>query len=145
MFDKSRSNLYNYLHSLFYGVVSNNVYNIEEPQELTASDVQDGFIVIRIGDMNNESEFDNNAYGWARVYVTAYIPVAKRGRLDMDKFSAFESGVMQVIENAANAPDNGESGYRIAENTMLSTDGTKQSNANNYYFTFIKSFLVYIN
>ncbi len=142
MFDKSRIGLYRYLHDLFYDVVTKNVYEVEEPQELTASDTKDGFIVIRIGDVNNESEFDTDAYGWARVYVTAYVPTRKRGRLDMDKYEAFENGITTVVENASNANDNAN--YHVMENTMLSMDGSEQTNADNFYLTFIKSFLVYI-
>jgi len=138
MFDKSRIRLYEYLRSLFYDVVTTNVYEIEEPQELTPSDEKDGFIVIRIGDVNNDSEFGTDAYGWARVYVTAYVPTRNRGRLDFDKYNHFENGILNVIENASNAK------YHVMENSLLSMDGSEQTNANNFYLTFIKSFLVYI-
>lgn len=143
MFDKSRIGIYEYLHGLFYKVVTNNVYPIEEPQELTPSDEKDGFLVIRVGDINDASEFSGNAYGWARCYVTAYIPTKTRGRLDKEKYSAFEQGINTAIENAANAHANAK--YHVSETSVLSMDGSEQSNANNFYLTFIKSFQVFIS
>lgn len=143
MFDESRIGIYEYLHGLFYNVVTKNVYPIEEPQELTPSDEKDGFLVIRIGDINDASEFSGNAYGWVRCYVTAYIPTKTRGRLDKEKYTAFEQGINTAIKNAANAPANAK--YHVFETNVLSMDGSEQSNANNFYLTFIKSFQVFIS
>lgn len=142
MLDNSRINIYDYLYDLFYDVVTKNVYSILPPQELTKSDTQDGFIVISVGDLNDESEFSGNAYGWVRCYVSAYIPIMSRGRLDYDKYSTFEDGINDVIHNASNNP---EGVYYIQEDSLLSMDGAETTNANNTYFTFIKSFIVNIN
>lgn len=142
MLDNSRINIYDYLYDLFYDVVTKNVYSILPPQELTKSDTMDGFIVISVGDLNDESEFSGNAYGWVRCYVSAYIPLMSRGRLDYDKYSTFEDGINDVIHNASN---NQNGVYFIQEDSLLSMDGAETTNANNSYFTFIKSFIVNIN
>lgn len=112
---------------------------MSEPQELTESDTKDGFIVIRIGNINDTSEFDRCVYGWVRCYVEAFIPPKSRGRLDFNKYAEFENAINSVIESAA-----GEASgqYQIQQGSVISNDGEEVSNANNVYFTFIKSFIV---
>ena len=142
MFDESRIGIYDYLYNLFYDVVTKNVYSMREPQELTKSDTTDGFIVIRVGDLNDESEFSRQAYAWVRCYVQAYIPPITRGRLDFNKFKNFEDAINQVIADAAESSDGA---YHVQEGSVLSMDGEETSNANNTYFTFVKSFIVNID
>lgn len=140
MFNESRIDLYDYLYGLFYGVVSNNVYRMNEPQDMTKSDASDGFIVIRVGQINNESEFSKNVYGWARVFVYAYIPPKSRGRVDKTKYELMENAINQVLDAAAlnlNAP------YGVQLDSLLSMDDYKPANEN--FFTFVKSFVVTIN
>lgn len=139
MFDESRIAIYDYLYGLFHGVVTNNVYSMREPQELTASDTKDGFIVIRVGGLNDESEFAMQTYGWVRCYVEAFVPQISRGRLDYIKYKEYEDGINEVIAQAAASSDGA---YCIQENDVLSTDADETSNANNSYFTFVKSFIV---
>ena len=139
MFSDSRIDIYEYLHGLFYDTVTKNVYSMNEPQELTESDTKDGFIVIRVGNVNDLSEFNRNAYGRVRCYVEAFVPPRSRGRLDFDKYAAFEDSINSVI---ASATTNRQGEYYIQEGSELSTDGEEVSNANNTYFTFIKSFIV---
>lgn len=142
MLNDSRIDIYDYLYGLFHGVVTDNVYVMEEPQELTQSDTKDGFLVIRVGSIADESEFTAQAYGVVRCYVQAYVPLAKRGRLNRDKFKMFEDGIIGVIRNAAN---NGTGAYSVQEEEILSSDVLDGSNANNSYLCFIKSFLVVID
>ena len=142
MFNESRIGIYDYLYNLFYNVVTKNVYSMREPQELTQSDTTDGFIVIRVGDLNDESEFSRQTYAWARCYVQAYVPPITRGRLDFDKFNAFEDAINQVVVNASKANDEH---YHVQEGSVLSMDGEETNNANNTYFTFVKSFIVNID
>lgn len=142
MLDKSRMKLYNYLYDLFHGTVTENVYVINQPQDLTESDTTDGFIVIRIGDVNDESEFSGEAYGWARCYVDAYIPPVSRGRVDADKYSEFEDGINMAVELASQER---EGTYNVQEGSLLSLDVEETSNADNIYFVFVKSFVVNIN
>lgn len=142
MVNESRIDIYDYLYNLFYDVVTKNVYSMEVPQELTQSDTQDGFIVIHVGDLNDESEFAHQTYGWARCFVEAYIPPISRGRLDYDKYREFEDAITEVIHLAS---DEVIDGYSVQEGSVLSMDGSETTNANNSYFTFIKSFIVNIN
>lgn len=139
MFNNSRIDIYEYLHGLFYDTVTKNVYSMSEPQELTESDTKDGFIVIRIGNINDTSEFDRCVYGWVRCYVEAFIPPKSRGRLDFNKYAEFENAINSVIESAARETS-GQ--YQIQQGSVISNDGEEVSNANNVYFTFIKSFIV---
>ena len=142
MVNESRIDIYDYLYNLFYDVVTKNVYSMETPQELTQSDTQDGFIVLHVGDLNDESEFAHQTYGWARCFVEAFIPPISRGRLDYDKYREFEDAITEVIHLAS---DEVVDGYSVQEGSVLSMDGAETTNANNTYFTFIKSFIVNIN
>ena len=142
MVNESRIDIYDYLYNLFYDVVTKNVYSMEPPQELTQSDTQDGFIVLHVGDLNDESEFAHQTYGWARCFVEAFIPPISRGRLDYDKYREFEDAITDVIHLAS---DEVIDGYSVQEGSVLSMDGSETTNANNSYFTFIKSFIVNIN
>ena len=142
MFNESRIDIYDYLYNLFFDVVTQNVYSMREPQELTASDTKDGFIVITVGNINDASEFTQEAYGWVRCFVEAYIPTISRGRLDYDKYATFEDAINGVIHEASQ-DDRGS--YQIQEDSLLSMDSDVDTNANNTYFTFIKSFIVNIH
>ena len=142
MIDGSRIGIYNYLYNLLYGVVSNNVYQMREPQELTQSDVADGFVVIRVGEINDASEFIGETYAWARCYIEVFVPPMSRGRLNHAKYSEFESAINSIIQSEAQKSDGA---YSIQESNVLSVDDMELGNANNGYHTFIKSFLVIIN
>jgi hypothetical protein len=142
MLNESRIDIYDYLYNLFYDVVTKNVYSMREPQELTKSDTTDGFLVIRVGELNNESEFGDEAYGWVRCYVQAFVPPISRGRLDYSKYKTFEDGINTIINLAA---QDRTGSYNIQEGSVLSSDTEEESTANNSYFTFIKSFIVIID
>lgn len=143
MLNESRIDIYDYLYNLFYDVVTKNVYSMREPQELTKSDTTDGFIVIRVGDLIDESEFPMQAYGMVRCYVEAFVPPISRGRLDYEKYKTFEDSINATIDLAIETGCSGD--YSIEEGSVLSSDGEEISNANNTYFTFIKSFVVIID
>ena len=143
MMNESRIDIYNYLYGLLYGVVTENVYSMNEPQELTESDTKDGFIVIRVGDAYDESEFPLEAYGWVRVFIEAYIPPISRGRLDKVKYKAFEDGINAAIEAEISGGTNAH--YSIQDDGILSMEENRDTNANNAYYTFIKSFIVNID
>lgn len=141
MVEESRLKIYDYLYNIFYGVVTKNVYAMSEPQELTKSDAKEGFIVIRVGDLFDESEFSGHTYGWARCYVEAYIPAVSRFRLDYDKYQEYEDGINAIIKLAS---EDNQGTYHIQEGSVLSMDGVETTNAGNPYFSFIKSFIVNI-
>lgn len=142
MLDEKRIDIYDYLYNLFYDVVTKNVYSMNEPQELTKSDTQDGFLVIRAGTINDLSEFKGEAYSMTRVYIEAYVPPIGRGRLDYQKYKEYEDAISYVIE-AAKSDNNGT--YFIQEGSELSMDATETTNANNLFFVHTKSFIVMTN
>lgn len=140
----SRSEIYKYLYDMFYDVVTKNVYCVNEPQELKEDDIKNGFVVIKVGDIIDESQFDGEAYGYTRCYIEAYIPPISRGRLDYDKFKEFEDGINGVIKNATKEIGN-NSDYFIEQGSELSMDSQQTNNANNIFFMFIKSFVIIID
>ena len=142
MVNESRTGIYEYLYNLFYGVVTENVYMMNEPQELTQSDATDGFIVVVVGSIYDQSEFSLQAYGFAQCFVIAYVPPISRGRLDEVKYKEFEDGINAVIENAT--LDN-DGTYYIQNSDILSTDTEASINSDSLFFTFAKSFIVNIN
>jgi len=142
MINDSRTALYEYLYGLFFDVVTKNVYMMREPQDLTKSDTTDGFLVVRVGDVNDASEFRGEAYGWAVCFVEAFIPQISRGRLNMALYNTFEEGISNVIDEATNATTGI---YHVHEGSVVSLDGDEMSTANNAYFVFVKSFVVQID
>jgi hypothetical protein len=142
MVNASRTDIYNYLYGLLYGTVTENIYSMKEPQELTDSDTKDGFIVINVGYLIDESEFYCEAYGSVRCYVEAFIPPKSRGRLDVEKFGQYENAINSVIDIASRTQ---EGDYYIEKDSVISLDSTESSTSDNAYFTFIKSFVVIID
>lgn len=142
MYSITRTELYGFVYDLVYDEeVCKNVYLANEPQELTESDVNDGFVVIRIGSVSDDSEFTEEAYGRVRVYIEAYVPPKSRGRLDTDKMLAYEDAISLAVRRASQSSD----GFAVLEDSMLSSDIYEETNANNQYFVFIKSFVVLID
>lgn len=143
MINESRHNLMEYLYNLLYDRVSKNVYLLGVPTELTASDKKDGFVVIRVGSINDASEFSRQAYGWARCYVEAYIPTLSRGRYNKAKYVEWENALNEVINEKAETPDSDT--YTIELDSVLNYDDDDDSNSDNRFFLFVKSFVVTIN
>jgi hypothetical protein len=142
MVNVSRIDIYDYLFNLFFEVVSDNVYYMREPQELTESDVNDGFVVIHVGDIRDSSEFNGEAYASCRCYIETFIPQISRGRVNRDIYALLENSIDNVIKEQSKSPDGI---YYIEQDGVLSMDGEEITNANNAYFTFIKSFVVIID
>ena len=143
MFNDSRIDIYDYLYDLVVdNEVTENVYLVSEPQDLTTSDKKDGFVVIRVGGINDQSQFDRETYGWTRVYVSAYVPSTSRGRLDYEKYKAMEDKLTNAIDTTE--AQGAVNGYAVLKNSTLSMDGATMSTANNLFYTFVKSFRVLI-
>lgn len=143
MFNDSRIGIYDYLYDLIVNnEVTKNVYMVDEPQDLTTGDKKDGFVVIKVGGVNDQSQFDLETYGWSRVYIYAYIPSTSRGRLDYNKYKAMENKLNALIRQVSEQGSVG--GYTIVQNSTLSMDGVKMSTANNLFYSFVKSFRVFI-
>lgn len=142
MLNESRIDIYDYLYNLLFGVVSENVYDMRVPQELTESDEKDGFLVIHVGDLVDESEFFGEAFGRVRCYIEAYVPQISRGRVNHDIYAVMESKINNVINEQSEVNDGV---YYIDRGSVLTSDDDEISNADNAYFTFIKSFIVVID
>ena len=138
----SRIDIYDYLYNLIFGVITENVYYMDVPEELTDSDTEEGFIVINVGDIVDHGEFYKQSYGTVRCFLTAYIPQISRGRVNREIYALFENGIENIIEEQSQTSD-GQ--YSIAEDSVLSMDGTDSSTSDNSYFTYVKSFVVTIN
>lgn len=142
MVNNSRIDIYDYLKTLFSGV-SENIYSMTVPTDNTTDDTEHGFLVTRVGSINDESEFDEQAYGWVRCYVSAYVPKKTRGRLNKDLYKSFEDGITDVIKNAMRTGNT--SAYYVIEDKILSLDDDEATVKGNQYHVFIKSFKVAID
>ena len=142
MFNESRIDIYDYIYGLVYGVVSNNVYRMGEPVETTESDTTDGFVVISVGNMNDDSEFFCDAYGWVRCSIMAFVPKKSRGRLNKTLYKSFETSINQVVKNAMLQND---ASYYISGDDVLSMDSDEITQKGNQYHVYIKSFVVVID
>lgn len=141
MIDESRISIYEYVESILTSVTEN-VYLMDEPQELTQSDTEEGFIVISVGDFIDASEFKGNAYAAARVFVRCFVPTITRGRLNKTLYKQFEDDVNAAIALASSSNDSSK--YWIDEESVISADFGEDSNANNAYYMFVKSFVVLV-
>lgn len=113
-----------------------------EPTENSESDTTDGFLVIQVGVMNDDSEFDGDAYGWARCYVTAYIPKRSKGRLDTEKYKTFEDGINTIVKLASESRN---ADYYVLKGSELSVDDVETTQKGNQYHIYRKSFVVVID
>ena len=142
MVNESRMGIYEYIENILTSITEN-VYLMEEPQELTEDDTTNGFIVVTVGDLIDASEFRDSAFGYARVYIRCYVPPISRGRLDVVKYKQFEDDINAAIDLATESDNNGT--YWIDEDSIISSDGKDEGNANNTYYMFIKSFIVVVD
>lgn len=142
MVEESRIAIYEYLKPLFSGVTEN-IYSMRVPTDNTTDDTSNGFIVIEVGSIRDESEFDLQTFGWVRCYVTAYVPQKNRGRLDKDKYKAFEDGINAAIRSEIEHPSSDI--YYIQSDGILSMDDDEDTNKGNQYNVFVKSFIVTID
>ena len=142
MLNESRIDIYDYLYNLLFGVVSENVYDMRPPQELSSSDTKDGFIVIHVGEIVDESEFFGEAFGRVRCYLEAFVPQVSKGRVNRDIYALMENGINSIINEQSEV---NEGMYYIDRGSVLTADDNEVSNADNAYFNFIKSFIVVID
>jgi hypothetical protein len=142
MVNESRMGIYEYVENILTSITEN-VYLMEEPQELTEDDTTNGFIVVTVGDLIDASEFRDSAFGYARVFIRCYVPPISRGRLNVAKYKQFEDTINAAINLAADADNEGA--YWIDEDSVVSTDGKDEGNVNNTYYMFIKSFIVVVD
>lgn len=142
MLNESRIDLYDYICGIF-GDVSENIYKMKIPQELTESDATEGFIVVYLGDIYDDSEFLKQAYGDVRVVVSAYVPLKSRGRLNKELYKAFESSINDALDDEILNGNNEH--YTIQDDGILSMDDVEDNNANNSYSVYTKTFIITIH
>lgn len=142
MTNESRTGIYEYVENILTSITEN-VYLMSEPQELTEDDAENGFIVVRVGDLIDASEFRDSAYGYARVFVECYVPPISRGRVNVEKYHSFEDDITDALKHAMDNDNHGT--YWIDEESYLSLDSEPVANANNIFYTFVKSFIVFID
>lgn len=140
MLNDSRLDLYAYLHALLDDYVEVNVYDMNVPQELTKTDAANGFVVVRVGNIYDRSEFPRETYAWVRCYIEAYVPPISRGRVNKEIYKNFEDSINMCIRNANQYVVNDL--YMVREESTLSMEMMEVSNANNAYYVFAKSFIV---
>ena len=76
----SRIDIYDYIKSLFAGqanTIFKNVYYGEIPQTITGSDKNNGFIVIRLGALNDNSDFYLSTYCTIRIMCQMILSLLK--------------------------------------------------------------------
>lgn len=139
MINDSRIDIYDYLSGLMKQV-TDNVYPMGEPTTTTESDVDNGFIVILVGRLNDDSEFSCEAYLWTRCYITAYVPKKNRGILNKSLYKEYETSINDIIRSEQGKTD--ESRYYIVPDTVVSMDDDEKTQKNNQYHVFTKSFIV---
>lgn len=140
MIDAKRGPLYDYVYSLFYGTVTDYIYPIEMPSNLTEEDAN-GFMVIRMADVRDRGEFKLKAFADVRVTVEMYTKAKDRGRLDKTQYDKYEKLITKVLEaeDGKNHPN-----YQIDMDSILSTDDIYNDDKNNIFYIYFVSFIVKI-
>lgn len=137
-----RVGIYTQIVALFANTDIKYFYPIEKPISLTANAKKQGFMVIRAGNIDDNSEFSENAYAEMRIQLEMYIPTKSNGIVDGSLFSKYQSLIDTTIKEAVN---NEDSGLNIIPDDMLNADDFDNSNADNPFSIYIKSFLILIN
>ena len=131
----SRKDLYSYVASMFVGVVKG-IYK-HMPTALSPDDIANGFIVLRMADIKDDSEIFLNAYAKTRIYVECYVPDVNtsttNGVMSTTKYDAMQ----QAVDDRINAEcSKVNQTYTISRESILSSDDT--------YVNKAVSFMVYI-
>lgn len=131
----SRKNLYSYVASMFVGIVKG-IYK-HMPTALSPEDTTNGFIVIRMGNIEDSSEFYGNTYAKTRIYVECYVPdvntTTTNGVMSTTKYDAMQQSVDDKIDAECEKVNQT---YTISRESILSSDDT--------YVNKAVSFMVYI-
>lgn len=131
----SRKNLYSYVASMFVGIVKG-IYK-HMPTALSPEDTTNGFIVIRMGNIDDSSEFYGNTYAKTRIYVECYVPdvntTTTNGVMSTTKYDAMQQAVDDKIDAECEKVNQT---YTISRESILSSDDT--------YVNKAVSFMVYI-
>lgn len=131
----SRKNLYSYVANMFVGIVKG-IYK-HMPTSLSPEDTTNGFIVIRMGNIDDSSEFYGNTYAKTRIYVECYVPDVNtsttNGVMSTTKYDTMQQAVDDKIDAECEKVNQT---YTISRESILSSDDT--------YVNKAVSFMVYI-
>ena len=131
----SRKDLYSYVASMFVGIVKG-IYK-HMPTALSPEDTTNGFIVIRMGNIDDSSEFYGNTYAKTRIYVECYVPdvntTTTNGVMSTTKYDTIQQAVDDKIDAECEKVNQT---YTISRESILSSDDT--------YVNKAVSFMVYI-
>lgn len=131
----SRRDLYSYVASMFVGIVKG-IYK-HMPTALSPEDTTNGFIVLRMGNIDDSSEFYGNTYAKTRIYVECYVPdvntTTTNGVMSTTKYDTMQQSVDDKIDAECEKVNQT---YTISRESILSSDDT--------YVNKAVSFMVYI-
>lgn len=137
----SRQDIYSYVSTLLKDVTSN-IYRIEIPEILTTDAISNGFIVLKMNALKDNSEMGLNTYSQVRVYIESYVPALKdRGTINTSKYKAAQDAIDAVI-NAECEKQN--QSYTINRDDGVLSMEDYFTNKTNFFFVYITSFLVTI-
>jgi hypothetical protein len=138
----SRKDLYSYVASMFVGIVKG-IYK-HMPTALSPEDTTNGFIVIRMGNIDDSSEFYGNTYAKTRIYVECYVPDVNtsttNGVMSTTKYDAMQQAVDDKIDAECEKVNQT---YTISRESILSSDDTYVNKATSF-MVYITSFQVII-
>jgi hypothetical protein len=138
----SRKNLYSYVASMFVGIVKG-IYK-HMPTTLSTEDTTNGFIVIRMGNIDDSSEFYGNTYAKTRIYVECYVPdvntTTTNGVMSTTKYDTMQQAVDDKIDAECEKVNQT---YTISRESILSSDDTYVNKATSF-MVYITSFQVII-
>lgn len=138
MSDISRISVYEFAYGMFSSL-GVNIYSMEVPQSLdTATDIASGFIVIRVNNIYDNSEFVGNTYATSRVLVEAYVPAKTRGRVDATKYKALQDKINIIVKEYCEKVNQD---YVVSEDSILNYDDTFINNTTEF-FMYVISFTV---
>lgn len=141
MIDARRAPIYKYITALFEGKVTDYVYLMSVPTNLTDEVAAGGFMVINVGDIQDRSEMMLSNYAQTRVIVQMYVSPKNRGRIDYEQYEEYEKMISDIlIEESKKRGDK----YIIDMDSLLSTDAVYNNDGNNVFFQYIISFIVKI-
>lgn len=117
-----------------------NIYRIEIPQTLTSDATKNGFIILKMGSLNDSSEMGLNTYAQVRMYVECYIPAMQAdGTINTSKYKAAQDAI-DIIVNAECLKQNQT--YTISRDDGVLSTEDYFTNKTNSFFIYITSFLI---
>ena len=142
--DISRKNIYTYLANLFK-TVTTNLYRISIPVTLGDDAVSNGFIVISLGNLTDNSEFDFKTYSHIRATIQYFVPSINTTTANgVMNTSAFDNVQTQIDAIITSESEKTNQKYTISRDGVLSMDDFYTNNTNSFY-VYITSFLITID